>query len=178
MPVTNPPTATKKVIKARIRPSGCVINAVGNSPRTVWLQAVVIPHVGHGTSAARIHPHSGSPSWRCVPTPSLDGFSINATERSTTDISATPKAWTRLVRSDFSGTMILLIPSCSSTIDTGYPPLIYSGINCGIEKYPQFTCINSAEYRKYLYCLQLRLLLEDAVEFHFHANLQLKLRYR
>ena len=61
-------------------------------PYTGRKQAVVIPQVGQGMSAATIHPHRGSPNCRWVPTPSALGCIHSARPRRPAAAAATISA--------------------------------------------------------------------------------------
>jgi hypothetical protein len=124
--VMNPPIATIHAEKANNMPSGCAINADGSCPRTVWLHAVVMPHVGHGMSAAATQPHAGKPSCWWVPIPWGDGFNRNATQSSAVVTKPTPRACTRRARSDFTGIRNPSSLSSYSTTGTGYRTLYVS----------------------------------------------------
>ena len=87
--------ATAIVANARISPNGWARNAEGISPRTEWLNAVVMPQVGQGMSAAAIHPHEGRPIWRWVPTPSAAGRIQNAARSTAIAPAATRSALPR-----------------------------------------------------------------------------------
>lgn len=65
--VCTPTQNTTAASTANAAPAGCTTNARSSLPWAACENAVVIPHVGHGRPYAATHPHSGSPSCRCVP---------------------------------------------------------------------------------------------------------------
>ncbi len=94
-------------------PKGCALNAGIILPLTVYENAVVIPQVGHGISAAMIHPQLGRPNCSWVPTPSSDGESHAAVARTTIDTNPTANAASRLDRVDGIELEHALCVSCS-----------------------------------------------------------------
>ena len=94
-------------------PKGCALNAGINLPLTVYENAVVIPQVGQGISAATIHPQLGRPNCLWVPTPSADGESHVAVARTAIDTNPTANAVSRLDRVDGIELEHALCVSCS-----------------------------------------------------------------